>query len=157
MRRRILATLAACGLAASLATPAAQAISDRGAQPLASPLRFTYIQYDSPGNDLPPTNAKLNAEFVTIHNPTSIARPLTGFRVHDLGPDHIYRFGTFRLGPGKSVRLHTGKGQNTATNRYWGLDFYVWNNDGDTAFLVSKLGTQVDSCHWNGGATGIHC
>jgi Lamin Tail Domain len=156
MKRVALSTVAACLLGACLLAPAAQA-TGRGAGPLASPLRFTYIQYDSPGNDLPPTNAKLNAEFVTIHNPTSIARPLTGFRVHDLGPDHTYHFGTFRLGSQKSVRLHTGKGTNTATNRYWGLDYYVWNNDGDTAFLVSNLGVGVDSCHWNGGATGIHC
>lgn len=157
MERRILATLAACGLAASLATPAAQASSSsHGVQPLGSPLRFTYIQYDTPGPDLPVTNAKLNAEYVTIYNPTTIARSLTGFRVHDTSA-HSYRFGTFKLGPKKSVRLNTGKGTNTATNRYWGQSYYVWTNTGDTAFLVSNLGTQVDSCHWDGGSTGIHC
>lgn len=157
MKRLVLTILATCLLAAGLFAPGAHA-EGRGVGPLASPLRFTYVQYDPPGNDLPPTNAKLNAEFVTIYNPTTIARSLSGFRVHDVGPDHTYRgFGTFKLGPHKSVRLHTGSGRNTATNRYWNLDYYVWNNTGDTATLVASTGAVVDTCKWGDGPGTIHC
>jgi hypothetical protein len=48
-----------------------------------------------------------------------------------------------RAGPGdlgsevvrahSTVTLHTGSGRNTASNRYWRQDGYVWNNSGDTA------------------------
>lgn len=158
MKRSILVTLAACTLIGLTTAPPALASSTDHAQPqTGSPLRFTLIQYDPPGDDLPATPAKLNAEYVTIYNPTAIARTMTGFRVHDLGPDHTYKFATFQLGPHKSVRLHTGPGRNTATNRYWNLDNYVWNNTGDTAFLVSNIGTAVDSCHWGDGSGSIHC
>ncbi|MGI8433755.1 MAG: lamin tail domain-containing protein [Nocardioidaceae bacterium] len=156
MKRLLLAAAAACALAApTVTTAAAHASPAPDVQQLVSPLRFTYIQYDSPGSDNG-SNASINAEFVTIYNPSSIARPLTGFRVHDL-QSHFYRFGTFQLGPHKSVRLHTGKGTNTATNRYWGQGYYVWNNTGDSAFLVSAGGDRVDFCHWGDGPGSIHC
>ncbi|MDX6309670.1 MAG: hypothetical protein QOI06_2716 [Nocardioidaceae bacterium] len=158
MQKRLLATLATCLLAVAVAMPAAHAAaSTKGANALGSPLRFTFIQYNSPGDDLPVTNKKLNEEFVTIYNPTSIARPLSGFRVHDTA-GHVYRgFGSLKLGPGHSVRVHTGSGRNTSTNRYWGQSYYVWNNTGDTAFLVANTGATVDTCHWGDGPGSIHC
>jgi hypothetical protein len=114
-----------------------------------SPLVFSVIQYNSPGNDLPVNNQKLNAEWVTIYNPTAQSRPLTGFHVHDAGSNHHYTFGKLTIGPHKSVRLHTGSGTDGPVNRYWHEGNYVWNNDKDTATLVSAAGVVVDQCSWN--------
>jgi hypothetical protein len=116
-------------------------------------VRFGIIQYDSPGNDLPVTNAKLNAEWVTIRNPKTTAVQLKGWRVADPA-GHVYRFGELLLGSGKAVRLHTGNGTNTRTDRYWGLENYVWNNGGDTARLRNAAGVLIDTCRWTSAGTG---
>jgi hypothetical protein len=56
------------------------------------------------------------------------------------------------------VRLHTGKGTNTAVHRYWGRSWYVWNNTGDAAWLPDALGTLRDTCWWTSAGTGFkHC
>ncbi len=63
-------------------------------------------------------------------------------------PANVYKFPKFRLGPGKSVRVHTGKGKNGATNLYMGLTSYVWSDSGDTAILEKKSGHVVSTCGW---------
>jgi hypothetical protein len=35
-----------------------------------------------------------------------------------------------------TVTIYTGKGKNTATKLYWGMGWYVWNNEGDTASCI---------------------
>ena len=72
------------------------------------------------------------------------ARSLNGWTVRDAA-NHVYTFGTFSLGAGKSVVLRTGKGTNTSTTRYWGLGWHVWNNTGDTAYLRNAAGTAMDT------------
>jgi hypothetical protein len=39
--------------------------------------------------------------------------------------NHVYTFGSFKLGAGKSVTLHTGKGINTVSHFYWVRGWYV--------------------------------
>ena len=56
--------------------------------------------------------------------------------------------GTFKLGAGKSVVIHTGRGTNTAAHRYWRSGWYIWNNDGDRAVLKNKAGTAVSTRSW---------
>lgn len=118
----------------------------------ASPLQFGKIQYDSPGTDTR-SNASLNAEYVVIKNIGSTNRSLTGFTVRD-AQSHVYKFGTFTLKAGKTVRLHTGKGTNTATDRYWGSSNYIWNNGGDKATLKNRAGTTLDTCSWASRGAG---
>jgi Lamin Tail Domain len=86
-----------------------------------------------------------------------MTRSLTGYTAPDKA-NHVYKFGTFSLGGGKSVRIHTGKGTNTSTDRYWARDWYVWNNTGDKAYLRNSSGTLGDSCSWGSGGAGyIYC
>jgi hypothetical protein len=64
---------------------------------------------------------------------------------------HVYRLGTFSLGPGTSVVVRTGKGTNRATTGYWGSSAYVWNNTGrpgDRATLKNSASTTVSACTW---------
>jgi hypothetical protein len=137
--------------AALLATAAAVAVLPTSAAHAASPLQLGRIQYDSPGTDTR-TNGSLNAEYVTIKNLGSSARSLTGFTVRD-AQNHVYKFGSFTLRAGRTVRLHTGHGTNTSTDRYWGSGNYIWNNTGDKAILRTAAGATLDTCSWS--RTGI--
>jgi hypothetical protein len=58
------------------------------------------------------------------------------------------------LRPGATVKIHTGKGTNTAYHRYWGRGWYVWNNTGDKATLRNKAGTVKDTCAWTSRGSG---
>jgi hypothetical protein len=62
------------------------------------------------------------------------------------------------LRAGKYVKVHTGKGTNTATDRYQGRSWYVWNNDKDTAYLYNASGTRLDTCSYNNrSASSVYC
>lgn len=118
-------------------------------------IRFSQVQYDSPGDDNG-TNKSLNAEWARITNHGKKTKTLTGWTVRD--PEgHVYTFPKYRLRPGKSVRLHTGKGTNTGRDLYWRQDYYVWNNDGDKAVLKNKANDTVDTCKWNDGDGQTAC
>lgn len=122
-----------------------------------APLRITRVFYDSPGNDLPTTNAKLNAEYVRITNAGSRTANLYRWWVQD-PKGHYYVFGgNIYLAPGHSVYLHTGSGTDGGGHYYWGQGYYVWNNTGDTAYLRSDLNYTVDTCTWGDGIGYTNC
>lgn len=109
-------------------------------------VRITSVQYDSPGSDRG-GNASLNAEWIRIKNFSSTKKVLTGWTLRDRSK-HVYRFGTFTLGPGNSVRVHTGRGADSRSHLYWGEESYVWNNEGDKATLKTASGTVVSVKSW---------
>jgi hypothetical protein len=117
-----------------------------------SALQLGKIQYDSPGTDTRSLTS-LNAEYLVIKNVSASSRSMTGFTVRD-AQKHVYTFGSFTLRAGRSVRLHTGKGMNTATDRYWGSGNYIWNNSGDRATLSNRSGTSLDTCSWSADGVG---
>jgi len=117
-------------------------------------VEITKVNYDPAGTDVR-TNEQLNDEWVRLTSRRSFTINLRGWTLRDRGGIHIYRFTTdFRLGPGKSVLIHTGRGTNTSAHRYWGSGWYVWNNDGDWATLRNPSGKIVDRCTWDGGRPG---
>ena len=118
-------------------------------------IQITSVHYDSPGPDTR-SNASLNGEWVKIKNTSRKARALTDWTLLDRS-GHLYVFGRFTLKPGKSVTVHTGRGSNTATHRYWGYRAYVWNNTGDEALLFNRNGGRVDSCAWGRGSGLVYC
>ncbi|MGW4640909.1 lamin tail domain-containing protein [Sphaerisporangium sp. NPDC004334] len=122
----------------------------------ASPaVQITKVYYDSPGSPDFGANSSLNGEYVQIRNTTRKAVSLKGWTLRDetSRADHVYTFGAFTLGTGKTVTVRTGKGRNTATTRYWGRSggtfAYIWNQGKDTAYLRNASGTLVDSCSYN--------
>lgn len=121
----------------------------------AGPVVFTRVYFDSPGSDTR-SNTSLNAEYFTLKNVGSDARTLTGWTVED-NTGYTYTFGTFTLKGGASVTVHTGKGTNTSTHRYWGRGSYVWNNTGDTAYLYTSGGTRKDVCSFSGAGSYTGC
>ena len=117
------------------------------------PVQFGKIQYDSPGSDTG-SNASLNAEYFVVKNYSGTTRAMHSWTVRD-AQGHVYTFpSTFQLGPNAGVRVHTGKGTNAGSDRYWGRSWYVWNNGGDTARLRNAGGTQIDGCSWTSDGSG---
>jgi hypothetical protein len=66
--------------------------------------------------------------------------------VRDESASHRFTFPDgFGLAGGATVRIHTGCGPDTATDLHWCISgSAVWNNDGDTAFLVDPAGNVND-------------
>lgn len=142
-------------LAAALAIVAAATFFSAPAAEAAPTIRFTKVYYDSPGVDTG-SNASLSAEWARVKNFGSRARMLTSWTIRD-AQGHVYTFPAFKLRPGYTVTLHTGKGTNTATNLYWGQSAYVWNNTGDRAILKNRAGTRIDRCSWAGSGSYVRC
>jgi hypothetical protein len=148
--RRILLTAAVSVGAVVLPATVAQAATPS--------VQITRVYVNSPGTD-DRSNASLDKEYVVLKNTTTKTISLTGWTVRDRS-SHVYTFGSFSLGAGKYVTLHTGTGTNTATNRYWGSGNYIWNNTGGDETYVRKAGTtaNTDTCSWSGSiASYVNC
>lgn len=101
------------------------------------------IHYDADGDD----SANLNDEWVEFTNTGASDVDLTGWQVKDESASHRYEFPTeFTLAAGATVRLHTGCGTDTAVALYWcKTGTAVWNNSGDTVFVLDQVGNIVAS------------
>ncbi len=123
-------------------------------------VKITAAYYQVAGASVPPTNAQLNQEYIVIHNGGTAAVTLTGWTLRDLArpttPSHVFRFPTYRLGSGRTVRVHTGRGSNTSTDLYWGLSYFVWGDDSDKATLKNGSGTVISTCGWGITSTSPH-
>ena len=82
-------------------------------------------------------------EHVCVQNHDTIAADLSNWSIQDL-IGHTYTFPEFALNPAMHVRIHTGTGENTATDLYWGRGNAVWNNTGDTVYLYDDARSLVD-------------
>jgi hypothetical protein len=82
-------------------------------------------------------------EYVCFRSYDERAINMTGWLVRD-NVGLRYTFPTFVLPPGAVVKLHSGHGQNTATDLYRGGGL-IWNNDGDTVYLRDASGNEVDT------------
>ena len=140
LRRALIAGLASASLLGLSASPADAAPA----------VKISKVYYDSPGSDTG-SNSSLNGEYFVVKNTTGTARYITGWTVKDV-TGYTYKFGTFKLGAYASVKVHTGSGSNTSTDRYWGRGWYVWNNTSDTAYLRNASGTLVHQCAYNSSA-----
>lgn len=100
------------------------------------------VRTDPPGDE----SQALNEEWVEIDNRGDRPVDLTGWGVQDESSSHRFAFPAgFTLPPGASVRIHSGQGRPTATDLYWGeVGSAVWNNGGDTVFLVDPSGNIHD-------------
>jgi hypothetical protein len=71
----------------------------------AGAIKIDKIYFDSPGSD-GGSNPSLNAEWIRLKNTGPSGRSLTNWTIRDKA-GHVYRFGTYRLGAGKTVMVHT--------------------------------------------------
>lgn len=106
-------------------------------------LEIGHIRYDADGDD----NHNLNDEWVEITNPGETSADLSGWSLKDESASHRYGFPAgFHLDGEATVRIHTGCGEDTSTALYWcNQDSAVWNNSGDTVFVLDPNGNVVVS------------
>lgn len=98
-----------------------------------------------PSSGISITGLDLQEEKITITNADAAAVNLTGWTVTDEGTRNTYTFPVFSLDPGANVTVHSGVGNDTPTDLYWGRGAPVWNNDGDLATLADPDGTAVST------------
>jgi len=89
------------------------------------------------------TNASWVDEWVEITNLGETDQDFTGWTLSD-EQNHVYDFPEgFVLEGGWSVVVHTGVGDDSATDLYMNQGNPVWNNDGDVATLIDEEGNIV--------------
>ncbi|HYO31414.1 MAG TPA: lamin tail domain-containing protein [Nocardioidaceae bacterium] len=150
---RFLALAVLSGIVAAFAVPADASLVASATSPVASAARrsvhIDFVRYNPAGPDTG-DNKHVNKEVVVITNGTRKARSLTDWTLWDR-QSYVYRFRPTVLRPGRSVTVHTGNFKISPGHRYWGNDFYVWDNRGDAAILRTRAGGVVDVCRWGEG------
>ncbi|MCK5685728.1 lamin tail domain-containing protein [bacterium] len=64
--------------------------------------------------------------------------------------DHLYVFSeNFTLNGNSSITVYTVAGNDTSTELYMSREASIWNNEGDTAFLMNSDGVEVSSLSRN--------
>jgi micrococcal nuclease len=101
-------------------------------------LAVVNVNADAEGND----NENLNDEYVTLANRGNETLDLSGWTVTDEA-GKTYTFGNVTLEPDARVTLHSGSGEDTASDVYWGQSSAVWNNAGDTVTVRDADGDVV--------------
>jgi len=101
---------------------------------------------NAPGDD----RENPNGEYVVIENQGSEEVDLKDWGIRDESTRHRYTFPSLILGPGEQLRLRTGCGDQDLRSEpieaYWcDPEPPVWNNGGDTAFLLEPSGAIADN------------
>lgn len=101
-------------------------------------LRIVELRYDAEGDD----NQNLNDEWITIRNEGIDPVDLTDWKIRDESATNRYSFPRgFILDPGETVTVHSGCGDDSDIALFWcSVGSAIWNNDGDTAFLIDPSG-----------------
>ncbi|MFJ7947174.1 lamin tail domain-containing protein [Streptomyces sp. NPDC096354] len=144
--RRIAATALAAGSVVAVVAMPASAESDHGHHQSYSSVVLGDIQYDSPGRD-DWSNRSLNREWVEVANTGRRAVNLRGWTLWDR-EGNLYRFGDLRLAGRTTVRVHTGRGNDTRRDVYQDSRDYIWSNYADKATLRDDHGRTVDTHSW---------
>jgi micrococcal nuclease len=105
-------------------------------------LEIVQLVADPPGDDV----GDLNGEFVTITNLSATPASLDGWGLRDTSSSNRYFFppGVILL-LNESLSVHSGCGQDGPHDLYWcHSGSAIWNNDGDTAYLIDPSGNIHD-------------
>ena len=90
------------------------------------------------------TTSSINGEYIVIENTGDTRVDLTEWVLRDSSSQNRFRFPDgFTLQPGAEVVVRTGTGPDGDGTCYWGVDHPVWDNVGDTAFLLDSNGNVV--------------
>jgi endonuclease YncB( thermonuclease family) len=109
------------------------------------------VKYDAVGKDA----SNLNGEYLRVTNHGSSAVSLAGWHVRDGGPFN-YNFPSWaKVGGGKTIYVHVGRGTNSASHFYWGRTAPVFDNptgapqyNGDGGYLFDPKGNLRASQMW---------
>jgi hypothetical protein len=87
--------------------------------------------FNTPAND----HDETEREHVTFRNTGTLPVNLHGWLLADR-VRHRFQFPDVELLPGGTLAVYTGRGTNTDTALYWNRSRAVWNNRGDTVYLI---------------------
>ncbi|MCD2202844.1 lamin tail domain-containing protein [Halobacterium sp. KA-6] len=93
--------------------------------------------------DVAPDGDAFADEFVAFTNDGDAPLDMSGYVVSDESGREFRVPDGFTLDAGQEVRLHTGDGERTDTDLYWGASQPVWNDDGDTILVRDADGNTV--------------
>jgi micrococcal nuclease len=103
-------------------------------------LRVIGVLSDPPGSD----TDNLEGEWVDIVNAGLTEVSMRGWVLKDESSSHRYFFGDdFVIAPQTVVRISTGCGPDDDETLFWCNGSAIWNNTGDTAFLLDPNGNIV--------------
>ncbi|MFJ2813578.1 lamin tail domain-containing protein [Streptomyces sp. NPDC087294] len=150
-RRLAAAALAAGALVGAAALPATAA--DHAA-PHRSAVEISAMQYDAPGRD-DNSPRSLNQEWVDVTNTTRGAVNLNGWTLSD-NAGHTYTFHHYRLNGRATVRIHTGRGHDTARDLYQDRRREVLDNRAGAVTLRNDHRRVVADFSWGRHHGGRH-
>jgi micrococcal nuclease len=112
--------------------------SDACGEAATAELRIVELRYDAEGDD----DHNLNDEWVRIRNESADPVDLTDWTIRDESAINRYSFPRgLTLEPGEAVTIHSGCGDDSDTALFWcSVGSAIWNNDGDSAFLIDPAG-----------------
>jgi len=95
------------------------------------------VRWDGEGDD----RDNVNGEWIDVYNASSTSLPLDGWHVRDTAT-RFYDFPAGTRVPALStLRIRVGRGVNTSTTQFWGLDAPIFNNEAsESAYLVDPDG-----------------
>jgi endonuclease YncB( thermonuclease family) len=102
-------------------------------------VKITKVRHDPPGNEV----RRPNSEFVIVKNTGAETFSMVGYEIRiggwtrEFGPHDT-------LGPGQSLKILIGKGQDNGTRRYFGMHHSILNNTGDMISLRSFDARVID-------------
>ncbi len=89
----------------------------------------------------------LNREWVQLTNAATHSVTITGWTLRS-SAGAVFTFPPFVLGPGGTIKIHSGTGTNSSAGLYWGRASYVWSNTKDVATLRNASGVIEDLCRY---------
>lgn len=105
-------------------------------------VKIANINYNAVGDD----NKNKNGEWVEIQNACSQNISMDNWILKDSSASNEYHFKNFSLNSESLVDLYSGCGQDSQAKLYWScpeLQYAVWNNSGDHAYLYNSSGELV--------------
>ncbi|WP_135306407.1 lamin tail domain-containing protein [Haloarcula amylovorans] len=119
--------------------PTTPVATDGGTTDTSPSLSLADVNADAAGDD----RSNLNDEYVVLRNDGQTAIDISGWTVADkAGHSYTVPKGV-TLEEGSTITIHTGSGQNTATDLYWNAGSPIWNNGGDTVIVTTADGERV--------------
>ncbi len=115
-----------------------------------APIEVMTVNYDAEGSDT--TNP--NGEWITLKNTSGTVQNLRNWEILVRGYQHHF-MDDFIIQPNTQIQLFMGEGNNTSTQRYWGLPEGVLRNGGDVVQVLNpqrimshcySWGTEVNTC-----------
>lgn len=115
-------------------------------EPSEASLVIVHVEDDPPGDD----RQNPNGEWVIIENQGDAEVSLDGWVLRDESTRHRYAFPDVMVSAGSTVQVRTGCGEDTRDGAELELFWCdpeppIWNNGGDTAFLLDPNGSIADN------------